>query len=83
MRKTLSGTALCKNSVIQYYLVTELLENEIEVYGVLVRFLGEIARIPAITVSWERIQTLLNMLRKGSVTPVTLRDVVEDFLIEF
>lgn len=36
--------------------------------------------IPAITTRPERIQELLTLLANGTVTPVTLQDIVEDFI---
>ena len=41
---------------------------------------GECAEIPNITVSAGRIDELVDLLRRNQVSPVTLRDVVEDWL---
>ena len=41
---------------------------------------GEEASVPNITVSVERIDQLLELLRRNCVSPVTLRDVVLDWL---
>lgn len=41
---------------------------------------GECAEIPNITVSAGRIDELVDLLRRNQVTPVTLRDVVDDWL---
>ena len=41
---------------------------------------GDCAEIPNITVSAGRIDELLDLLRLNQVSPVTLRDVVEDWL---
>ena len=41
---------------------------------------GECAEIPNITVSAGRIDELVDLLRRNQVSPVTLRDVVDDWL---
>lgn len=41
---------------------------------------GEEASVPNLTVSVERIDGLLELLRRNQVSPVHLRDVVEDWL---
>lgn len=41
---------------------------------------GDCAEIPNITVSAGRIDELVDLLRRNQVTPVTLRDVVDDWL---
>ncbi len=41
---------------------------------------GDCAEIPNITVSAGRIDELLDLLRRNQVSPVTLRDVVDDWL---
>ena len=52
-----------------------------ESYGVCVREQGgEAERVPHITVSAARIDELLDLLVRNTVTPCTLRDVVNDWL---
>lgn len=41
---------------------------------------GECAEIPNITVNAGRIDELVDLLRRNQVSPVTLRDVVDDWL---
>ena len=41
---------------------------------------GEEERVPHITVSAARIDELMDLLVRNTVTPCTLRDVVEDWL---
>lgn len=62
----------------------ELLEdpNAQDRFGVSVHFKDESSSINHITGDKERILRLIRLLRLGNVTPVTLRDVVEDFLAE-
>lgn len=53
-----------------------------ESYGLQVREQGsgETCRIPHITCSMERIDRLSELVMRGGVTPVTLHDVVSDWL---
>ncbi len=52
-----------------------------ESYGVKVREQGgESGEVPNITVSISRIDELMELLVRNTVTPCTLRDVVEDWL---
>ena len=50
-------------------------------YGILVEGVGDREVIHGITASRLRIQTLLERLVRGRVTPVSVRDVVEDWLL--
>ena len=64
-------------------LVDEMTVGEMncESYGVRVTGPdGECAEIPNITVSAGRIDELVDLLRRNQVSPVTLRDVVDDWL---
>ena len=58
----------------QYY----ILVDEMELGGGL--SCESYASVPNITVSVERIDQLLELLRRNCVSPVTLRDVVLDWL---
>ena len=52
-----------------------------EAYGVMIRETGgESAALPGLTVSAARIDELAGLRVRGGVTPVTLRDVVDDWL---
>ena len=52
-----------------------------EAYGVMIREEGgESAALPDLTVSPARIDELTGLLLRGGVTPVALRDVVDDWL---
>ena len=52
-----------------------------ESYGVRIEESGgESGEIPNVTVSISRIDDLLDLLLRNTVTPCTLRDVVEDWL---
>lgn len=52
-----------------------------ESYGACIREQGgETAKVPDITVSAGRIDELMELLIRNTVTPCTLRDVVDDWL---
>ena len=64
-------------------LVDEMTVGEMncESYGVRVTGPdGDCAEIPNITVRAGRIDELVDLLRRNQVSPVTLRDVVDDWL---
>ena len=73
----------------QYYILVDEMElggglschlNSIALAGQAAGPDGEEASVPNITVSVERIDQLLELLRRNCVSPVTLRDVVLDWL---
>ena len=82
MRQLSYGTARCGERTIRYDLLVEELAADVETYGVSASMEGEETSIAYLTISQRRIETLLERLRRGSVTPVALRDVVEDWLEE-
>ncbi|MCI8909774.1 MAG: hypothetical protein HFG09_03755 [Oscillibacter sp.] len=82
MRSILTGTAECGGSDVRYYLLQEPLGEEAECYGVAVEYGGERAELRDLTPSRGRAEELLERMRRGQVTPVTARDVVEDWLLE-
>ena len=67
-----------------YILVGEMAVNgglACESYGVkVVGEDGEEASVPNITVSADRIDSLMELLIRNAVSPVTLRDVIDDWL---
>ena len=81
MRRIFMGTALCQDLPVRYYLLAEAHEDETEIYGIGVEYAGETAEIPNITPFQHRIQKLAETLMQGCVTPATLRDVTEDWLL--
>ena len=82
MRILFAGTGTCGQSEVRYSLVAEELEEAGENYGILVESGGERLLLRGITVSQRRIQLLLGLLMAGSVSAVTARDVVEDWLVQ-
>ncbi len=65
---------------MRYYLLEEETEEMGTCYGVVLQCGDETAAIPDITVSRQSAVTLLEALIRGCVTPVTVRDVVDDWL---
>ena len=80
MKRKLFGIKKLRNSPVYYYLVEET-RGTGYTYGVEVRYREETELIRDITTIYEDILRLLNLLRRGLVTPTTLRDVVEDWLV--
>ena len=81
MRRIFMGTARCLDQPIRYYLLAEAGEDGTETYGIGVEYAGETAEIPNSTPCQHRIQKLAEALMQGCVTPTTLRDVAEDWLL--
>ena len=77
MRKLLMGEAPCLASRARYYLL-----EEGGSYGVQVELKGEEASVPDLSPSRRRVEALAAALVRGTVTPVGLRDVVDDWLLE-
>ena len=90
MEREFYGSALCGQTDVRYFLLVEecgtaaqeygLSENWGE-YGVLVETDGEQTAIPALDHSRERVSGLLDCMVRGVVTPVSARDVAEDWLL--
>lgn len=81
MRRIFMGTARCQELPVRYYLLAEDREDGTETYGIGVEYAGETVEIPNITPFLHRIQKLAEALMRGLVTPATLRDVTEDWLL--
>ena len=81
MRKLPMGDAECAGFPIHYYLLVETLENDLETYGVLVEYRMQAEAVRAVTVCPRQAETLVELLRRGGVTPATARDVAEDWLL--
>ena len=68
--------AICRGKIIRYRIIMKAGN-----YGIAVAYGGEQAAIENLTPRREEIEALAVKLRKGRVTPVALRDVVEDWLL--
>ncbi len=69
---------------LRYYRLSEEADDGTTRFGAAVKAVGEEesprAEVPDITTSREDIDQLLATLARGTVTPVSLREVVEDLL---
>ncbi|MCI9643934.1 MAG: hypothetical protein HFF97_04290 [Oscillibacter sp.] len=81
MRKLFVGEARCRSSQVRYYLLEEDAE-EPGSYGVQIELEGEEASVAGLGPSREKVRDLAEALVRGAVTPVGLRDVVDDWLLE-
>ena len=75
------GSSACKEAEVRYYLLAEEPETDTGCYGLRVEFGGEAETIHGITASQHVILSLLSALVRGAVTPVAVRDVIEDWLL--
>lgn len=68
--------------VLEYYLLISPLAEDLEIYGVKIveQRSGATASAPGLTVSSRRIFHLIDLLSKGTVTPISLANIVEDWL---
>ena len=81
MRKLFVGEARCRASQVRYYLLEEASESPGS-YGVGIEMEGEEASAADLSRSRRKVQALAEALLRGTVTPVGLRDVVDDWLLE-
>ncbi len=81
MRKLLVGEALCQTLQARYYLLEEEGEKAVS-YGVRIEMEDEEASVADLSPSRQRTWELAERLVRGVVTPVALRDAVDDWLLE-
>ncbi len=81
MRKLLVGEAQCRAFQARYYLLEEEMETSGS-YGVQIEMEDEEASVRDLSPSRQRVEALAEALVRGAVTPVALRDVVDDWLLE-
>ena len=73
--------------VLKYDILVDLAPlpggGELELFGVAVRNMqtGEETGVPAIFLHMEEAEALVEKLAAGAVTPCTMRDVVEDYIV--
>ena len=70
------GAAECLGERIDYYILPEGAEG----YGVGAAYREDVVFVRNITPHREEITALASLLCRGRVTPIALRDVVEDWL---
>ena len=73
----LVGEVPCLSSQARYYLLEEAGN-----FGVQIELEGEEASVRDLSPSRQKVQDLAEALVQGTVTPVGLRDVVDDWLLE-
>lgn len=78
MRKLLMGESRCRALPARYY----LLEEEGASYGVGIELGDESAAARDLSPSRRRVKELAERLARGTVTPMALGDVVDDWLLE-
>ena len=81
MQTIFMGEAECEGSPIQYHLLAEEAESGIGSYGVRVILGEEIASLPGVTGSQTAIMELIEAMIRGTVTPVSAREIVDDWLL--
>ena len=79
MRKLFVGEARCRALPARYYLLEEDAPGS---YGVQIELEGEEASVTGLSPSRKRVLALAEALVRGTVTPVALRDVVDDWLLK-
>jgi len=81
LQRILVGTVGTGRGTIFYYLLSGGGLPSRKSYGILVEYLGEQAAVWNLSSSKEEIQSLLARMRRGAVTPISVMDVVEDWLL--
>lgn len=77
----LEGMRMCGALAVRYYLLLGSTAGQTS-YGIAVEAGGEGEAVLDLTVSRSRAEALMRRLIAGSVTAVTVRDVVDDWLLE-
>ena len=67
--------------MLRYFLLEGQTEDGTMDYGVQVELAEECVCVPHITPVRSEAVSLLKAMRRGSVTPVAVRDIVEDWLL--
>lgn len=82
MKTCFVGSSECLGLPIHYSLLFTKSDSGTEQYGVLVEYDHRQVSIPDITTSRKNVQSLIDLLIQGNVTPHTVRDVVDDWLLQ-
>lgn len=82
MRRLLMGEARCRAFHTRYYLLEDTSGEGGPSYGVRIELGVEAAEVGNLSPSRRRVEDLARALVRGVVTPVALRDVVDDWLLE-
>ena len=81
MQRSLIGETTCGEILIHYYLLDED-AGPCRRYGILIEYGSDRFELRDLTSTAGRVRSLLQAMCRGAVTPVTARDVVEDWLLE-
>ncbi len=82
MRSLLIGTKEILEKHTEYYILAEDDQDAyMETYGLKIVHGESVSQVCRITQSSDKIQTLALRLMEGLVTPITLRDVIEDWVL--
>lgn len=81
MKKTQITKATCCGRTTRYALLTSIGEDGTRRYGAAVFCAGKEEAVIDITVSKAKALALIVKLCRGHVTPITLRDIVDDWLL--
>ena len=82
METHLFGTAVCQGLPVRYYLLLQRGRDGRRQYVIRVEYKEEAVTVMGLTVSAEETKALLRKLMLGTVTPVTVPDVIEDWLLQ-
>ena len=80
--RRLAGKAECCGRKIWYCMISERNGENLS-FGLSVVYRDEEVRIPAVTMVYGDIRALLTRMKRGKVTPVAVRDVIEDWILDF
>ena len=72
--------AHCREGQIAYELLAETIENDKVIYGIRITYGNDEILIRGITPRILKAEALFAAMVRGVVTPVTARDIVEDWL---
>ena len=78
MKSMYISTARREGLTVRYYLLT----GNRSMYGILVEKGSERTVLPDLSPSMGKVRDLLERMFRGFVTPVSARDVAEDWLLE-
>ena len=81
MRVDRMGSRIVGGRMVEYHLLTDPCGEHLEQYGIEITAGGTSSIIRGICLSQRRILELLSLLIRNKVTPLGLRDVVDDWLL--
>jgi hypothetical protein len=80
--RRLAGKTECCGRKIWYYILSERKGQEV-CFGLSVVYRDEEVQIHSVTMVYGDIRALLTRMKRGKVTPVAVRDVIEDWVLDF